>query len=687
LKVSFFVLLFSLGFSSCAAAQSGVEFYEGLKKRQDGTLAEAAACFEKALNADNPHIAAAASAELMKLHADGFEIHAGVMSAVRRKAAGSWARALDLIDVFEKPPQKQAEIEICREKFLTLLLTGEGRSVDEAVHYIQQKWRDDSTGGIPLAEAEKAVIDGRIAASRSRYNEALLFFRIALDESPGLFFRYPDLLTDLGRTFQYTASGRAGIDLYLEWEKIISGNDNAEEREIALRKAIPDGGENLVRFRLLFFAARIARQRGEKNIELFEKALPFAREVSPEQSDACIWYILDSALGLPAKESGGAAQMIQYLEKYIPQWHDDAYFFDVMDKLAREFILKRQWKNIANVFELLKNRSGAATAQYAWICGRLIEEGLSPSEESAAAYMRGAYNAGNRAWYYRSRAAAALGEPFLVLPEDTPLVKTAKTKPAKGKSADPDESDAMQFLLGFFGHNAAQFAARHIRAMESDLSVDELYSVAGAFNASGQYQESIRLVSLYSRRGDYQIKRKDLELLYPRPFREIVELYAEETGLEPPLLFGLIRTESAFDSNAISRAGAAGLTQLMPATAEEMALRIRRQGGPDYIQTNADETMPISIDLHDPAVNIHIGAVYLAYLNGQMEDALIALLAYNGGINRVRSWCRAANRSAANLPPDLFSETVEYTETRNYGRSVMGSSAMYKELYYSTENN
>jgi soluble lytic murein transglycosylase len=198
----------------------------------------------------------------------------------------------------------------------------------------------------------------------------------------------------------------------------------------------------------------------------------------------------------------------------------------------------------------------------------------------------------------------------------------------------------------------------------------------------------MRLVSLYARRDGYQINRQDLELLYPRPFRELVEQYAAETGIEPSLLFALIRTESAFDPHIVSRAGAVGLTQLMPATAEEMAVRIRRRGGPDYIRNDSadDAAKDFAIDLRNPAVNIHIGAVYLAYLNERMEDKLLALLAYNGGMNRIRRWRITANRlsgpASAGLPPDLFLETVEYPETRNYGRSVMGAAAMYKSLYF-----
>jgi len=722
-KIGF--LVFFLSLNACAAQQSGTEFYEGLKKRQDGASTEAAACYTKALNAANTAITAAAAAELMSLHFAGLELSAATMTLIRQKADGSWARALDVFTA-DHNAAKQGGTD--REKLLALLLNGDSRAWDEAIHYALRQWRDGMAAGsapdLSLTEAENAAIDGRGAASRSRYNEALIFFRVVIQDSPDLFFRYPDLLTDLGRTFQYTATGREGIDLFLQWEKMLDAGENTEGQgdvlspetaplKTALWEFIPDGNENLVRFRLLFFAARIARQHGEKNIELFEKALPYAHDIAPEQADACIWYILDSSL------AQGTDVIIRPLETYSSQWHDNAYFADVLDKLARELVFRRQWEKVYKVFTVLRNRPGASplAAHYAWIIGRIIEEGLFspkdavPDEKFAQVYMRIAYNAAQGGamgasvtpLYYRSFSAAALGAPFLVLPEEEEFLTTelhggkkdsriktprnSKLSNRQQKSvvnSSSDISDKMQFLMGFFEHDAARYAPRYIKAAENDLSPAELRRLAEALGAAGQYQESMRLISLYANRDDYQLTRRDLELLYPRPFKDLVERYAQEIGIEPSLLFGLIRTESAFDSGIVSRAGAIGLTQLMPATAEEMAARIRRQGGPDYIRNDvigdADENS--AIDLRDPAVNIHIGAIYLAYLNERMEDTLLALLAYNGGMNRIRRWRRTANRFSAILPPDLFLETIEYSETRNYGRSVMGAAAMYKTLYF-----
>jgi soluble lytic murein transglycosylase len=152
---------------------------------------------------------------------------------------------------------------------------------------------------------------------------------------------------------------------------------------------------------------------------------------------------------------------------------------------------------------------------------------------------------------------------------------------------------------------------------------------------------------------------------------EQVEHYAREAGIEPALLFGLIRMESAFNPDAVSRAGAVGLTQLMPDTARDMANRIRRAGGPDFFDDQR------SLNLTDPSLNVYIGSYYFNSLMGRFNDTLIALMAYNGGPNRVRRlW--AAN----NMPSDMFLESVSITETRDYGRKVLGAAAAYEALYY-----
>jgi soluble lytic murein transglycosylase len=229
----------------------------------------------------------------------------------------------------------------------------------------------------------------------------------------------------------------------------------------------------------------------------------------------------------------------------------------------------------------------------------------------------------------------------------------------------------MEFLLGFFQYKAGALAWPSIQNRQDGLSIPELRVLAAALQADGQWDTSLRLVAAYMEREDYRENRADLELYFPRPYRELVERYGKEADIPAYLLYGLIRAESAFMADISSRVGAAGLTQLMPGTAGEMADRITRQGGPDYRAEGA-------INLQDPEVNVHLGAVYLRYLSDRLENPLVSLLAYNGGYTRVRRW-RAAS---PDLPVDLWAETIEYNETREYGRRVMGAAAVYGYLYY-----
>jgi soluble lytic murein transglycosylase len=765
--LSLFLLILSL--SSCQAQQqrrSSTDFYEGLKKKQAEAKPEASACFEKALDDPNIHIAAAAAAELMSLRYSGAGIRAQTISKIRvkapamlaSKASGSWAMALDALGDGEGEPVLSGTGPD-REKVLALALNNANRSPDDAIMYLLMELRvanalvgfanavgdarevaAPATGNSMFSNAENAAIAGRIAVSHSRYREALIFFRMVMGDEPDLFFRYPELLSDLGRSFQYSAAGREGIDLFLQWEKDFDEKKLIEDENLGA----------LIRFRLLFFAARIANQRGsaDKNgfpesVELFERALSRALLLSPEirsgaserseQIDACVWYILNTSL---TRDIG---RTIKYLETYITHWQDDGYYSDVMDKLARELLLKRRWTDLINIAALVRNRPGVIGAKFAWITGRAIQAGLlsrrdeeyalkallgamPPSatggaQETAEAYFRIAYNNASifdgKALYYRSLSAAALGEEFLPrsslrqaqgTPSADSVTEPVEVTVSAVNSGSPGESDAMEFLLGFFKNAAAKFAPRYIRMMESDLSPEELRQLAEALGNEGLYQESMRLVSLYTKRDSYQFDKRDLELLYPRPFAEQVNRYAQETGIGPAKLYGLIRAESAFNPAAISRSGAIGLTQLMPATAEEMAARILRRGGPDYTrrpdkdgvdEISGDTESPdaagaagagliaseVSVVLLDPGANIHMGAAYLAYLEDRLGDPLLALLAYNGGMNRVRRW---RNSMPVKFPPDLFLETVEYAETMEYGRAVMGAAAMYGALYEET---
>jgi soluble lytic murein transglycosylase len=675
LRIYFFgillILIFCAASGGCANScaknpQAQNDFYHGIK----GT--NPALSFQNALSDPNPYIRSAAAGELAKLmyqegslrlttskrsgsvEVQGTALPPKIKERVRREAEGAWAAAFAAVEKKNK------------DSALAFLLNFE----QDAAIPIETGFfvlREYEKQGHIFSENELAAIDGHFAVMRLRYNEALVFLKKFTEDEkwpekiPQMFIKYPELINDLGKTFQYTSSGKEGLELFLQWESKL--------------EKIPN--EDNLRYRLLFFAARIARRRGlnKQADSLFEQA----RRLAPagEQLDACIWYILDLAAG------GSYDVFIKKLEQLVPYWHKDIYFDDVLEKFLQTLVFKKEWERIIRTYDIIKTSGASFTAGYAWVIARVIEEGyLSDSEKKLAAtvaresqaipsvYFRKAYdsvkNTDSASLYYRSLSALKLGLPFLE------LQPSQQAEAAQQPAAPLIQSPALQFLLGFFENDAASYSHKYIKALEKDLSAEELRAVAQAFAKAGMYPDSIRLVSGYvNRKGAPPFTMEDMELLFPRPYKEMTEKYAADHDIAPALMFGLVRTESAFENTAVSRAGATGLTQVMPDTAKEMANRIKRTGGPDFF--NEDKT----IDLKNPELNMHIGSYYLKYISGRFNDTLVSLMAYNAGVNRVRKL-----RAASKMPSDLFLETVSIYETRNYGRKVISSAAVYEALYY-----
>jgi soluble lytic murein transglycosylase-like protein len=124
-----------------------------------------------------------------------------------------------------------------------------------------------------------------------------------------------------------------------------------------------------------------------------------------------------------------------------------------------------------------------------------------------------------------------------------------------------------------------------------------------------------------------------LELPEGLPFRDSIVSAAQAANLDPWLVASVVQTESAFDPRAVSRAGAAGLMQLMPAAATEREVR----------------------DVFDPADNLRGGAEHLRSMLNRFESLPLALAAYNAGATTVTRY--------EGIPP--------YKETRDYVRRVL----------------
>lgn len=155
--------------------------------------------------------------------------------------------------------------------------------------------------------------------------------------------------------------------------------------------------------------------------------------------------------------------------------------------------------------------------------------------------------------------------------------------------------------------------------------------------------------------------RKYLELLYPRPYMVEVERASEETGVDPLLIWSVMKRESAFNAGAVSSAGAKGLMQLMGPTAGDEAKRL---GVSEY-------------SLFVPEHNIRFGASHLSWLSKQFEQLSWILAAYNAGSGNLSSWLE----DYKDVTTFEFMENIPYRETSEYVRKVMANFKIYKYIY------
>ncbi|MFZ2061428.1 MAG: transglycosylase SLT domain-containing protein [Candidatus Binatus sp.] len=152
---------------------------------------------------------------------------------------------------------------------------------------------------------------------------------------------------------------------------------------------------------------------------------------------------------------------------------------------------------------------------------------------------------------------------------------------------------------------------------------------------------------------------------YPRAYWNLFSSASAQRALDPYLVLALSRQESLFNPNATSSSNARGLMQLIPSTARKMA----SQNGMDTE----------SIHLYDPAVNVRLGTTYLKNLFEMFHgDEFHVVAAYNGGENAVSKWL-----SEFHGADDEWVENIEYKETRDYVKKVIGGRREYLLLYQS----
>lgn len=162
------------------------------------------------------------------------------------------------------------------------------------------------------------------------------------------------------------------------------------------------------------------------------------------------------------------------------------------------------------------------------------------------------------------------------------------------------------------------------------------------------------------------VRESYLRTKYPVCYASSVEQYSTQYNIPPSLLYSVIRTESKFEPDAVSVAGAVGLVQMLPSTFRWLSDEMLGEHLPDGM-------------LSDPETNIRYGACYLRLLYNRYQNWTTAIAAYNAGIGNVDTWLSDPTLCASEHT--LNPEMIPFRETRQYVAAVTKAQTYYRTLY------
>lgn len=146
-------------------------------------------------------------------------------------------------------------------------------------------------------------------------------------------------------------------------------------------------------------------------------------------------------------------------------------------------------------------------------------------------------------------------------------------------------------------------------------------------------------------------------LMFPLRYKSYIKEYSKAENLNATMVASLIKTESNFNKDAVSKKGAIGLMQILPATGKWIC--------ETYFDFEFDESM-----LYEPETNIKIGTKYLSYLFTKFDDEVTVLACYNAGEGVVKNWI-GENKM-------LKKTQIQFEETQKYVQKVQNCKKIYK---------
>jgi soluble lytic murein transglycosylase len=320
--------------------------------------------------------------------------------------------------------------------------------------------------------------------------------------------------------------------------------------------------------------------------------------------------------------------------------------------LVRAALRAGDWAVVGSTIDRM---SEAGQADQAWVYWRAralqADAAGRPEQAHQARVLLTSIADPTSSGFYAQLAAEDLGLPVMVPPRATPPT--------------PDELAEARSRPGFA--RAAKFYELGLRLEGNREWSFQLRGLTDRqLLAAAEHARQLGLLDRSIQSADRTRNEHDYALRFPAPFADRLEPIARAQGLEPAWVYGLIRQESRFVTQARSSAGASGLMQIMPATATWIARKI---GERDFVPSRINE-----LD-----TNLRFGSFYLRTVaEGLERSPLLASAAYTAGPGRPRSWRGTLPRPVEGA---VFAEIVPFTETRGYVKAVLANTTLYAALF------
>ena len=339
------------------------------------------------------------------------------------------------------------------------------------------------------------------------------------------------------------------------------------------------------------------------------------------------------------------AWMRQRDHGHTPQWSDDTLAWGVRAALRSARPDRERWTVVSQSIDAMSTAEQKDPTWAYWKARSMKARARGDGERERAQALFEPLAGG--LGFYGALAAHELGRPLALPPTPAALTDAEVDRAAQTPGLQRGLQMA-QLGLRDEGRREWNFTLR-------GLSDRDLMAAAQMACKAEDWQLCINT----SERTREQI---DLRQRYPMPYAAEITARAQERGLDPAFVFGLIRQETRFMATLKSSAGASGLMQLMPATARWTARKI----GLDFQPTQ----------VNDVDINLRLGTTYLKLvLDDFAGSQAMAAAAYNAGPGRPRRWREGPVMDAA-----AWAENVPFNETRDYVKKVLSNATVYSHL-------